>query len=225
MADLLQIYSYKDSSRKEKLGSFECLMSPTAFKMEHRNIYGTLYPINGSIPLSPFSSGGKNTTEVTIILDGTAANASKNGEPVKVVDQLLNLMENTIDYNGSIHQPPFVKLVWGSLPVILCRAEKLDVEYKTFNDAGLPVRADVNVRFVEDVDWELSKQQANKQSPDLYHQHLITDNETLPSISYKYYDSTSYSSLIAETNHLKNLYDCIPGKTILIPPLDNQMNL
>ncbi|MBL4706953.1 MAG: hypothetical protein JKY48_00740 [Flavobacteriales bacterium] len=222
MEDLLKIYSYSDSERKSKLGVFQCKVSPTAFKMEQNNLYGNLYAINGRIPLSAFSSGGKNSTEVTLVLDGTGAYASKNKEPISVVTQLIDLMKNTTDYIGSIHQPPFLKLVWGNLPVVLCRAEKLDVAYKTFNSKGVPVRADVRLIFVQDADVELSERQANKESPDLFHEHLVLNNETLASISYQYYDSTNHLYLIASTNNLDNLYDCEPGTTLLIPPLNTE---
>jgi hypothetical protein len=217
--ELLQIKSFSDAARKSSLGTFECYVSPTAFKMHHCNLYGNLHPINSSIPLSAFATGGKSTIEVSIILDGTAAVAVNNDEPIPVVTQLKDLMVNTVLYDGTIHQPRFLEVIWGDLPVFSCRAETLDVEYKTFNKAGVPVRADVQLLFIEDLDADFSRRQTNKQSPDLFHRHEVVDNETLASISYKYYDDTKHLDLIARTNSLNNLYDCVSGTSLLIPPL------
>jgi hypothetical protein len=219
MEDVLKIYSYKDSERKSQIGMFECFVSPLSLKMNLQNQYGQLNAVNGTIPLVGFSSGGTNTMELTIVLDGTGAYASKDGKPYNVVDQLIELIRLTMDFDGSMHQPPFLKLVWGQIPVFLCRGEELDVDYKTFNSEGVPVRADVHMVFIEDVDSELSKKQANKESPDLFHEHVVTEHETLALISFNYYGSTGYIDKIAETNNLNNLYNCKSGTQLLIPPL------
>lgn len=220
MDDVLKIYAYSDSERTSQTGTFECYVSPLSLKMQLLNQYGQLNAINGTIPITGFTSGGTNLMEVTIVLDGTGAYANKNGEPYSVVDQLRDLISVTMEYNGSTHQPPFLKLVWGEIPIFLCRGEQLDVDYKTFNNEGNPVRADVRMTFIEDVDSELSKKDANKQSPDLFHQHVVGENENLANISFMYYDDTRHLRLIATYNDLNNLYDISPGQSLLIPPLD-----
>ena len=219
MEDLLKIISYSDSQRKSKLGTFECFVSPISIRLKRRNNFGSLNVVNGTIPLTGFANGGVNTMEVSIILDGTGAYASNNDELIEVITQLTNLMENTVIYNGSIHQPPFLKVVWGTLPIFLCRAESIDVDYKTFNSEGVPVQANVNLVFIEDVDQELAKKQANKQSPDLFHEHKVAHDESLALISYNYYSDTKHIRLIASANSLNNLYAIYPGQTLLIPPL------
>lgn len=220
MADLLKIISYSDSERKSKIGTFECLVSPLSIKVNRRNNFGTLNVVNGTIPIVGFANGGKNSMEVSMILDGTGAYAYKKDEPIKVIDQLNNLMANTMQYDGSIHQPPFLKVMWGTLPVFLCRAEAIDVDYKTFNSEGVPVQANVHLLLIEDVDQELSKKQANKESPDLFHEHLVEDGESLALISYNYYADTSHLVKIAEANKLNSLYDIHPGQILTIPPLN-----
>jgi len=219
MEDLLKIYSFSDSERKVELGVFECFVSPLSVKIHQQNTYGSLQGINSSLPLTAFACGGRNTMEVSIILDGTGAYASHDDEPIDVITQLNDLMSNTMLYDGSIHQPPFLKVIWGTTPVFLCRGESLDVDYKTFNNEGVPVRADITLLLVEDVNIELSKRQANKESPDLFHEHLVRNNENLATISYQYYQDTSHLHLIANQNDMNNLYACIPGKVLLIPPL------
>lgn len=220
MSDLLKIIAYSDSERKSKIGTFECLVSPLSVKVNRRNNFGTLNVVNGTIPIVGFSNGGKNSMEVSMILDGTGAYAYKKDEPIKVIDQLNDLMVNTMQYDGSIHQPPFLKVMWGTLPVFLCRAEAIDVDYKTFNSEGVPVQANVHLLLIEDVDQELSKKQANKESPDLFHEHLVEDGESLALISYYYYADTSHLVKIAEANKLNSLYDIHPGQILTIPPLN-----
>jgi len=220
MEDLLKIFAYKDSERTKLIGSFECFVSPLSLKMQLKNQYGQLDVVNGTIPITGFSSGGSNLMELTIVLDGTGAYANKDGEPYNVVDQLRDLIQLTMTYDGSTHQPPFLKLVWGQIPVFLCRGEQMDVDYKTFNNEGNPVRADVQMVFIEDVDSELSKKDANKQSPDLFHQHTVGEKENLANISFEYYNDTRHIRLIASKNDLDNLYCIVPGQSLMIPPID-----
>ena len=220
MEDLLKIYAYRDSERTSLLGSFECFVSPLSLKMQLKNQYGQLDAVNGTIPITGFSSGGSNLMELTIVLDGTGAYANKDGLPYSVVDQLQNLIQLTMTYDGATHQPPFLKLVWGQIPIFLCRGEQMDVDYKTFNNEGIPVRADVQMVFIEDVDSELSKKNANKQSPDLFHQHTVREKENLANISFEYYNDTRQLRLIASTNDLDNLYCIYPGQSLMIPPID-----
>lgn len=219
MEDLLKIVSYSDSERKSKLGTFECLVSPLSIKIKRNNNFGTLNVVNGTIPIVGFANGGRNTMEVSILLDGTGAYAYKKDEPIEVIKQLTELLENTMQYKGSIHQPPFLKVMWGTLPVFLCRAESIDIDYKTFNSEGVPVQANIDLVLLEDVDEELSKKRANKESPDLFHEHLVLEGESLALISYNYYASTSHLKKIATANHLNSLYDIHPGQILMIPPL------
>lgn len=220
MEDLLKIYAYKDSQRSKLLGTFECFVSPLSLKMQLLNQYGQLKPVNGIMPITGFASGGTNLVQLTIVLDGTGAYANKDGKPYNVVDQLRELIRLTMTYDGSLHQPPFLKLVWGEIPVFLCRGQKLDVDYKTFNNEGNPVRADVQMSFIEDINSELSKKNANKQSPDLFHQHIVQERENLANISFQYYNDTRHLRLIAQMNDLRNLYDIEVGQPLLIPPLE-----
>ena len=223
MEDILKIYAYSDAERSTELGVFECFVSPLSIKMHRNNQFGKLKTINGTIPVTAFSNGGTNVLELTIVLDGTGAYALKDDEPYLVVDQLNDLMKYTVLYDGTIHQPPFLKVVWGTIPIFVCRAQDLDVDYKTFNNEGVPVQADVRLKFIEDVDLELSKKIANKESPDLFHEHIVADHETLASISFQYYRDTGYIHRIAQQNSLNNFYAIETGERLVIPPLNTKL--
>lgn len=226
MASYLQIQAFQDAARSKKIGAFESRVSPVNFTLHQQNVYGELIPLNGSLPIQGFTSGGKTVMELLLLLDGTGVNARKGDNPLIVADELSKLVTHTIQYEGSIHQPPFLKVVWGNLPVFLCRAESMEVEYKTFDKDGVPVRVDVKLKLLEDVNGELSKRQSNKQSPDLFHRHRIAEQETLPLISYQYYQDTQFARQIARANQLPSLYHLVPGNMLLIPPLkDTQFHV
>lgn len=223
--DILKIYSYQDEARNQQLGCFEARVNPLALKIYNRNRYSKQYPLNSSNMLSAFSCGGPNYMELTLTLDGTGMIALENNASIDVVTQLNSLIANTMNYIGNIHQPPYLKVIWGQMPIFYGRAEKCDVQYKTFNSKGVPVRADVELLLLEDIDVEYNKRQANPSSPDLFHFHPVTEKDSLPYLSWLYYRSADYSQLIATANNLNNLYDLKVGTNLLIPPLAGDMSL
>ena len=220
--DNLEIFSFEDAARSETqaIGSYKALVNPLAVKIYNRNRYGKQYPLNGSNLLSAFSCGGANYMAITLILDGTGVLASENNNSIHVVTQLAELMKNTMNYVGNIHQPPYLKVVWGTMPIFYGRAEKCDVDYKTINSEGVAVRAEVELLLLEDIDTAYHKRMANDSSPDLFHVHLVADQDTLPRLSYLYYHSVNYSRKIARFNNLNNLYELKTGSSLMIPPLD-----
>ncbi|KAF7785719.1 hypothetical protein PRUB_a0084 [Pseudoalteromonas rubra] len=218
--DLLKIDAYQDAARSQSLGTFTALVNPQSVSVFTRNRYGKQFPLSSASMLSAFSSGGPNYMKATLILDGSGLLAQQSQSDAGVVEQLTQLMNATMNYVGNIHQPPYLKVIWGKMPIFYGRAEQCDVHYRTFTDKGIPIRADVDLVLLEDVNTEYDKRVANPSSPDLFHLHNVSDKDTLPYISYRYYGSTGFGKQIARANGLNNLYNLQAGVTLLIPPLD-----
>ena len=218
--ELLTISAYTDPERSKLKSDFQCYVSPEAIKMSQKNNFSVLSTVNANHPQVAFSSGGKNTMELDIILDGSGAYAVKDKQPVSIKEQVQNLLSTTMRYDGKIHQPLYLAVKWGELDMFKAKAESLDIDYKTFNSQAAIIAAHVKLVLIEDIPFDLSQAQANKQSPDLFHYHVVADDETLPLISYDYYQDTSHLHLIATQNKLNSLYDCVRGTTLLIPPLN-----
>ena len=219
----MQIFSYQDAARNQALGTFKAKVNPQSISVYNRNRYGEQYPLSSRNLLTAYSCGGPNYMELTLVLDGTGLLAIEHNTSVDVVTQLNDLMANTMNYIGNIHQPPYLKVVWGKMPIFYGRAEKCDVHYKTFNRLGVPVRADVELLLLEDNNAEYNKRVANPSSPDLYHFHQVTEKDSLPYLSYLYYNTSDYCQRIAKANGLNDLYNLQVGSNLLIPPLQGEI--
>ena len=219
MKEKLTITAYKNVERNSPIDDYECYLPPEAIQLGQTNEFTEVATINGSLPLTAFASGGQNTMTIDLILDGSGAHAVSGGKVVSVAKQLMELRELTVQFDGALHQPPFLRVVWGQLPPFDCRAQSLTTSYKTFNPEGTIIHAVARLVLVQDIDEKLLQRMANRQSPDLYHYHQVGPGETLPLLAHKYYNDTRHLLVIARQNRLSNLYALKAGTTLIIPPL------
>ena len=121
-------------------------------------------------------------------------------------------------YNGTIHEPNYLILNWGSL-VFKCKLTSLSVNYTLFQKNGIPLRAKASVEFMEAIGVSEISKEANMQSPDLTHMVVIRDGDTLPMLCMEMYGDSSYYMEVAEYNNIINFRDIAPGTQIYLPPL------
>jgi hypothetical protein len=152
-----------------------------------------------------------------LILDGTGA-VIANQPTVK--DQLDKLKEVVYDYNGSNHEPNEVTITWGGfLEGFNCRLQTMTVNYKLFKTDGSPLRAEVDLSFIESTPAQQDAQQRNNSSPDLSHLVLIKAGDTLPMLCQKIYKNPMMYLEVARHNGLVSFRDLKPGMEILFPPV------
>lgn len=155
-----------------------------------------------------------------IVIDGTGAvaptTAGKARPSVKAqIDQLLAIVYN---YSGEQHEPPWVRLLWGTL-IFFGRMESMTTNYTLFKPSGEPLRAKINMSFVGAMSSQEESLRANRSSPDLSHHVLVVEGDTLPLLCYRIYRDPSYYLDIAAFNRLTDFRRLQPGMQLLFPPL------
>ena len=123
--------------------------------------------------------------------------------------------------NGSIHQPNFLKVRWGSALMFRGRLHKLDIAYTLFDESGDPLRAELDVVFVEDMAVTAAQLAADKSSPDLTHVRIARAGDTLPLLCQAIYGSSRHYLLVARHNGLDDFRQLKMGQRLLFPPLAN----
>ncbi len=119
--------------------------------------------------------------------------------------------------NGTIHQPNFLKVIWGSHLEFPCRLTSLSVKYELFDEAGDPLHAKLDCTFTEDD--PAAAQSENKASPDMTHIRVVKSGDTLPLLCRDIYGSSAYYLLVAARNGLDDFRNLVPGQTLRFPPL------
>lgn len=146
------------------------------------------------------------------------ASGAVDQDVVDVKDQLDEFKAVCFMYNGTIHEPNYLVLSWGSL-VFKCKLTSLDISYTLFKPDGSPLRAKASVKFEEALDSSVIAAEAGEESPDLTHLILVKQGDTLPLICKKAYGDASYYMEVAKHNKLVNYRNLIPGTELYLPPI------
>jgi nucleoid-associated protein YgaU len=215
----LKIYPFSDEEFNNSAGPVLLLMiNPSSYKL-NSSINYTENKSKGTSSASPkFANAGKDTMDFETTYDGTGTIRAGKGPPPSVRAQLDQLKQTVFTYQGSIHQPNFLKIVWGGT-VFKCRLSSFTIDYKLFAPSGQPLRAKVSLKFIGYVSVEEEALENNQSSPDLTHLVEVKAGDTLPLLCYKIYNDSSYYQKVAKINGITNFRSLTPGIKLEFPPI------
>jgi hypothetical protein len=135
-----------------------------------------------------------------------------------ILDDIANFKKCVYDYNGDIHKPNYLKIVWGSL-LFQGVLSELAFEYKLFKPDGTPLRAIAKVKFISFIEHEKRTAKEKTNSPDLTHYRKVKDGETLPLMTHRIYGDSKYYLEVARVNNITNFRKLTAGQELFFPPL------
>ncbi len=153
-----------------------------------------------------------------IPLAGAIASALSDEEDYLVMNEIDKFNHVVYDYEGEIHRPRKVLLVWGALS-FACVLTSASYEFKLFKSDGTPLRAHATCAFQEsmtDVERELAE--ANS-SPDLNHLREVREGDKLPLMAHKVYGDSKHYLAVALHNKIVNFRRLRPGARLAMPRL------
>lgn len=233
----ITIGTYEDSSYKNivKSKAFQALINPTGFSFTRKNDFNKEQASGSSAGEPKFDKTSAPSLQLEFLFDGTGVakanpgnkliNKIKEGLGKKdpfskkaVEDQLAEFYVATGNYNGSIHKPYNVIIIWGEFEFkgIL---NEFTIDYKLFNNDGTPLRAIGKATFVGSISKELAAKTVKTSSPDLTHQRTVQDGDTLPLMTERIYGDSKYYLEVAKVNGLINFRQLIPGQKLFFPPI------
>lgn len=211
---LIRAYEQPDYSGAP-VGEFQAFVNPheitLAYEMEYDSAQGS--GTTGS--RMEFKKLKPGDLSLTLFIDGTGA----NGRPADVQEEVARFQSVT-GYNGSIHRPNYLKVVWGTLQVKRCVLKSASIAYKLFKPDGVPLRAVITANFTDQSDDQTRVALAQDESPDLVHARLVRAGETLPALCHEIYGDPGRYLEVARANELDHFRALTPGTRILFPPLE-----
>lgn len=218
----LAIHAYKDDKfNEEASGSpLHVQLNPENFALNSHVLYDEEQEPGTSGNDLNFDKIEPRSLSFDFLFDQTGALDGSEPTDNGVEDQIDKFRKVTLDYEGEIHQPKFLKLAWGVL-IFYCRIESMEISYKMFRPDGMPLRAVVSVTFKEYIEKTKRAAEENAQSPDLTQVRMVSEGDQLPLMSHKIYGSIRYYSEVARFNGLRSLRSLKPGEKMVFPPLEN----
>lgn len=151
-----------------------------------------------------------------LLIDGTGASAPKPENGVK--GEIDKFMEVCVDYIGEIHRPYYAMISYGNF-ILKSTIKSADITYTMFDAEGVPIRAKISATFTGTVDDDLRIKKDKPSSPDLTHERIVKEGDTLPLMAYSIYKDSKYYIQVAKANGIKNPRQLTPGQKLYFPPI------
>lgn len=194
---------------------FEAYVNPHELTLSYEIEYDAAQGAGTTNSRMNFKKMKPGDLALTFFLDGTGA----NGRPADV-QQLVAQFQRVTGYNGDIHRPNYLKVMWGTLRIKTCVLKSATIAYKLFQPSGVPLRAVVTANFTDNSDDQTRVAIAQDQSADLTHRRLVKAGDDLPRLCQEIYGDPRLSALVAEANGLDGFRRLVPGALLIFPPLE-----
>lgn len=194
---------------------FEAYVNPHELTLSYEIEYDAAQGAGTTNSRMNFKKMKPGDLALTFFLDGTGA----NGRPADV-QQLVAQFQRVTGYNGDIHRPNYLKVMWGTLRIKTCVLKSATIAYKLFQPSGVPLRAVVTANFTDNSDDQTRVAIAQDQSADLTHRRLVKAGDDLPRLCQEIYGDPRLSALVAESNGLDGFRRLVPGALLIFPPLE-----
>jgi hypothetical protein len=174
-----------------------------------------------------FKSTAPEELKLEFILDGTMTMEGYGGENKEfkrkpVHEQLEQFLECVYRYEGNIHRPRFLMLLWGSEIRFRCVLTNLDVNHTLFNPVGQPLRVRISATFL---DYKTRAERIARDRPrsaDLTHYRKVRDGDRLDLMTFKIYNDPKYFLQVGRVNALSSIRNIKPGSELYFPPFDQK---
>jgi len=219
-----EIKSFSDNEFKKDGGKkdFKIPINPETFTRNLKVERDTTKGHGNNQTNSKFVGTAPEELKIEFILDGTATmegylDAMKT-MPVK--DQLKKFIECVYDYDGKIHSPRYLKVLYGSELKFNCVLTSLDINHTLFNPDGSPLRAKITANFLQYIAPEARAKKERNSSPDVTHQRTVRAGDRLDLLTFEIYDSPQFLLQVGLNNGLTNVRRIQPGLELYFYPFD-----
>lgn len=196
------------------VGEFEAYVNPNEITLSYEMEYDSAQGAGTTNSRMSFKKVKPGDMSLTFFIDGTGA----NGRPVEVQER-VEKFQSVTGYNGNIHRPNYLMVVWGKLEVKRCVLKGASIAYKLFKPEGIPLRAVITANFTDNSDDQTRVARAQDHSPDLTHVRRVKAGDTLPALCSEIYGDPALYLKVAEANQIDDFRNLTPGAKIFFPPL------
>jgi nucleoid-associated protein YgaU len=211
---LIRAYTRPDFTGSH-IEQFEAYVNPNEITLAYEMEYDSAQGAGTTNSRMEFKKVKPGDMALTFFLDGTGA----NGRPLDV-QAAIQQFQKVTGYNGDIHRPNYLKVVWGTLSVKRCVLKSASIAYKLFKPSGVPLRAVITAAFSDCSDDKTRVAMAQDQSPDLTHVRVVKAGDTLPGLCHEIYGDPHHYLAVAEANGIDAFRKLVAGTKIYFPVLE-----
>lgn len=175
-------------------------------------------------PIIQYISGEATELSLNLFLDTYVPKAPSSlisfGTPKTSTDvsAITRQIADATSIEGSLHRPPQVRFVWGSLN-FQGVVTRFSHTYTMFTESGMPVRAKVSLTFKSLISPRDTRRASPFESPDRTKYRTIHQGIGLWDIAGMEYGDPDMWKMIARENGIFNPLDVRPGQVVKLPAL------
>ncbi|MCK6436748.1 CIS tube protein [Rivihabitans pingtungensis] len=209
----LTITAYSDEQFTSKVGSYSVQINPDSYTHSHTASYNPANTTDTAGTTTKYHRIEPETLSFSFYLDGTGVVST-----LTVADSIKAFKQLVYQYNGTIHSPNYLQVVWGGL-AFKCRLTSLNIDYTLFDSNGAPLRAKLTPSFEQYLSPDDLAKLSGKNSPDMTHIRTVAAGDTLPLMCQRIYGDSRHYLMVANHNGLIRFRQLEPGQRIVFPPL------
>jgi len=212
----IEAYTGPELRDDQLAGTFHALVNPENYSVETRMEMQRGQGQGTSARQQRFTMKLPEEFSFEFLFDNTGI---IDGNPKSNITEDLNSLKDLLfRYDGDIHEPRHLKLIWGTF-LFRGRASSINVQYKLFNPDGSPIRAVARVTVKQSEEENRRTAEERRHSPDLTHIRTVKLGDTLPWLCYKIYGDPKYYLQIAKVNTIVNFRKLKVGSQIFFSPI------
>lgn len=206
-------------SSGRKTDEVEVLFNPSQYMLTDSANYAEQDATWKDSPFLNYKGGRASTLSMELFFDTSAVLTTSLFTSTKAEDVSRQVKKFTelVYIKGSLHAPPKVKFVWGSLS-FLGVVEKIESTYTKFTEEGMPIQAKLKVSF-KAVPDKNQKRKSPFESPDRTKCRTVREDFTIWNIAENEYGDASKWKVIARANGISNPLNIPPGTVLKVPAL------
>ncbi len=212
----LKILAFSDEDLSSKVGEYEVQINPEKYTHAFNATFSEDKGVDTASVISKFKTQQPQDINFDFYLDATGVVPGVTS----VSDEIKKFKKIAHDYNGQVHSPNYLQLLWGDL-VFNCMLSSLSVDYTLFSPSGTPLRARLAAKFRQHQTPEELAKRSDKKSADLSHSRTVVAGVSLPLMCHRIYRDSRYYIGVAKANDMNDLVHLVEGADIKFPPLED----
>jgi hypothetical protein len=222
---VIRSFSNRDFSGEDTGRKFTTPINPESFTQSFKVNADTSHGHGQPGTEAKYKSTEPEQLKLEFILDGSKTMEGYGGENStyinkKVHDQLEDLKKCVYNFDGKIHRPRFLIVMWGSEVNFKCVLSILDLNYTLFEPDGSPLRVKVSATFLAHKSREQLLAESKASSPDLTHYRKVEQADRLDLLTNSIYNDPKYFMQVGKVNGLTTLRRVVPGTNLYFPPFN-----
>lgn len=167
-------------------------------------------------PIQQFVSGDAETLSLELFFDVYEERDTDQPDDVRDLTDEVNRL---LLVDGELHAPPIVRFAWGTI-AFTAVVQSANTTFTMFRADGTPVRARMDLTFLEYTPPAEQLQGEPRHSADRTSVRRLIEGDTLPAIAGEEYGQPERWRRIADANDIENPRRLQPGAELVIPVLE-----